>query len=444
MSTTLDFDLKKAPPELFEHGRWDVLTQMIIHTNERNRCWPTVRRIGLRASKSLETVNEAKKWLKSVGAIIDVPFDQRVGKELGIPKRQCVYEVTGIIKIDEKEYPYLYLEKVDHGDVEDVTPSETSSVDPEGDVTPSETNDVTPSRISEGVTKVYIRENTSDLGKGIQREDSPKPAVASSADADSDNSEGVKGESGPSTVVSPGLALAPLENPYTWIVSSAVGTLAHIAKQAKGRPLCKASLPHRSELAAPIGLREPCPDCNAHYRIAIAPAPPRLPRVTQDHMRPIEAWRGELESTLPRAFDVGAFARVSKEWYEAGVTPDDMRCAACLFKAWIAAHPGAPVVNWQVKVMRGVIDGALVLCKVGITDADMTQYVKEQKEDSFWSGKSVSFDYVTKNLPTWKAEKAPPAVKQDMMIDPETGHPITVIAFKKRQQLMEAYYGRKS
>lgn len=154
MSTTLDFDLKKAPPELFEHGRWDVLTQMIIHTNERNRCWPTVRRIGTRASKSLETVNEAKKWLKSVGAIVDVPFDQRIGKELDIPKRQCVYEVTGIIKIAEKEYPYLYLEKVDHGDIEDVTPSET--------------NDVTPSRISEGVTKVYIRENTSNLERSIQ------------------------------------------------------------------------------------------------------------------------------------------------------------------------------------------------------------------------------------------------------------------------------------
>jgi hypothetical protein len=65
--------------------------------------------------------------------------------------------------------------------------------------------------------------------------------------------------------------LPPLEKPYQWIVSSALGTLAHVAISANGRTLCKSSLPHRSSLNAPIGPREICPDCQTLYDKALHP-----------------------------------------------------------------------------------------------------------------------------------------------------------------------------
>jgi hypothetical protein len=103
------------------------------------------------------------EYFKEVGAIIDIPFDQRLGKELKIPKRQCVYELTGIITVDGKEFPYLYIERLDNGDEEDVSLGVTS--------------DVTPSRISEGVTKVFKESKSMGIQESPHTNSSlPQPA----------------------------------------------------------------------------------------------------------------------------------------------------------------------------------------------------------------------------------------------------------------------------
>lgn len=170
-------------------------------------------------------------------------------------------------------------------------------------------------------------------------------------------------------------------------------------------------------------------------------------RSTQDHMLPIEAWCLELNGSLPTTFKMGAFARVSKEWHASGITPDNMTCAAQLFKAWLAAHPGAPVVNWQVNAMRGVIDGALALCRMGIVPNDVTAFVKEQKSQEFWKGKVVSFDYVKNNLPTWKIERSPTeSPAPDLVDDPDNPGvkiPRSKLAARERnKKLIEAEYGK--
>jgi hypothetical protein len=65
--------------------------------------------------------------------------------------------------------------------------------------------------------------------------------------------------------------LPSLGKGYQWVVSSAVGTSAHIARSVKGHVLCAASVRHRESLTAPIGQRPPCAECQAAYEKALKP-----------------------------------------------------------------------------------------------------------------------------------------------------------------------------
>lgn len=109
MSGTLHYELKKAPPELFEHGRWTVLTFLILHGNIRNRCWPSMRYLSERLGMSLPYVTKAKQWLIEHGAMELVSYSQRVGKEREEPKRQHIYQLTGILHFGQMIIHYLYI-----------------------------------------------------------------------------------------------------------------------------------------------------------------------------------------------------------------------------------------------------------------------------------------------------------------------------------------------
>jgi len=100
-------------------------------------------------------------------------------------------------------------------------------------------------------------------------------------------------------------------------------------------------------------------------------------------MVPIQTWCNELKALVPQAFDIGKFSRVSQEWQRKGVTEDQMRGSAVLFKAWIEAHPGQPVIGWQVAQMRGIIDSALDLFGKGYSPNDVKEFVKLKKRDEF-------------------------------------------------------------
>lgn len=129
------------------------------------------------------------------------------------------------------------------------------------------------------------------------------------------------------------------------------------------------------------------------------------PRPTQPHMLPIEAWYLRLKATAPPTFKFSTYSRYSKELHDAGETVESMDCAAQLVEAWIAAHRGAIVLRWQIDALRPMVDGALALCRMGIMPDDIERYVKEKKRtDKFFAGQAVSFDYVIKNIPTWKIE----------------------------------------
>lgn len=98
MTTTLDFALKENF-EIVAGDRWNVLTVLIVHTNRRNRCWPSSKTIArLATNGNPNRAVEARKWLLSHGAMVLVPYEKRFGEdETGLPKRQFIYELTGKI-----------------------------------------------------------------------------------------------------------------------------------------------------------------------------------------------------------------------------------------------------------------------------------------------------------------------------------------------------------
>ena len=109
MTTTLNFDLKKIFEELSKEYRWNVLTVLILHANRRNRTWVSMSTITTLATNgNRNKASKAKKWLQEHDAFILVPFDKRFEEETKLPPRLHIYELTGIIKMDDNEYPYLY------------------------------------------------------------------------------------------------------------------------------------------------------------------------------------------------------------------------------------------------------------------------------------------------------------------------------------------------
>lgn len=122
MSTTIDYDIKRAMRFLSKDCRWNVLTVLMLHANERNRCWPSMDTIQEMATGgSRRKATRAKQWLQKHGAFEIVPFDKRVGDETKLQPRQHIYQMTGVIKScnDSKcecgatgeIFHYLYLGK---------------------------------------------------------------------------------------------------------------------------------------------------------------------------------------------------------------------------------------------------------------------------------------------------------------------------------------------
>jgi len=241
----------------------------------------------------------------------------------------------------------------------------------------------------------------------------------------------------PPVAATPLVEFPPAPEKTRWIYPLD-GERAHLVREANQPTVTFCGirpLPSYGGMQSEANPQQPCPIC-------LEKAMDR----TQDHMRPIEAWRLALEKYVPKTFSVGAFSRFSKELFQAGITSDEMRSAGLLFKAWLEAHPAIPVVNWQIQIMRGVINAALVLHHEGITPAEMMVYVKGKKGEDYWKGQTVSFDYVAKNITTWKVERVPDR-KSNLIPDPrDPKRMMTPGELRKREAEeanYEAKYGRK-
>lgn len=131
MPTTLDFNFRNAMHYLRDSGRLNVLVALMLHTNVRNRCWPSMRLLCKETGFAMAAVTEAKKWLEEHGAIEIVKYEHRVADEKAeVNHLQHVYQLTGILKIDGKTYHYLYVSQSETS-ASETSQSETSASETE-------------------------------------------------------------------------------------------------------------------------------------------------------------------------------------------------------------------------------------------------------------------------------------------------------------------------
>jgi len=107
--TTLHWQMRNYAQELRQDGRLAVLLMLTMHANLRLRCWPSVDLLATETGWALASITAAKKWLIEHNAMILVPFNKRIDEETKLPIRQHVYQLTGVIDIDGKTWPYLYM-----------------------------------------------------------------------------------------------------------------------------------------------------------------------------------------------------------------------------------------------------------------------------------------------------------------------------------------------
>lgn len=107
--TTLNWDMRDILHELRPDGRLAVLIVLILRSNIRLRCWPSTDLIVSDTGWSVDSVVDARKWLEKHKAVVLVPYSKRVDEEEKLPRRQIIYQLTGVIQINDRVVPYLFL-----------------------------------------------------------------------------------------------------------------------------------------------------------------------------------------------------------------------------------------------------------------------------------------------------------------------------------------------
>jgi hypothetical protein len=90
-------------------ARLYVLLILILHCNNRLRCWPSTKTLCKETGFNSPSVVEARDWLLARKAIILVPHDKREGEEKELPVRQFVYQLTGAMATSQGIQPYLVM-----------------------------------------------------------------------------------------------------------------------------------------------------------------------------------------------------------------------------------------------------------------------------------------------------------------------------------------------
>lgn len=108
MSGVLDFQIRDYMREIYPENRWGLLTVLMLHSNIRNRCWPSMKTLAYEMQLSPNKVSAAKRWLLEHKAITLVQYKLRIDEEKRCGPRQHVYQLTGTIMLDGQSVPYLY------------------------------------------------------------------------------------------------------------------------------------------------------------------------------------------------------------------------------------------------------------------------------------------------------------------------------------------------
>lgn len=150
---SISFQLKEAMHLLCQDDRWNVLTVLMLHSNIRNRCWPSmdiITAMGCNGNRARAT--RAKKWLVKHQALELVPAAQRHTDEKHLPPRQHVYQLTGVIQAcndaecdcghDGRTYYYFNVQDLKSFDGETIKNSTVENFDGETRSNPKASNPI--------------------------------------------------------------------------------------------------------------------------------------------------------------------------------------------------------------------------------------------------------------------------------------------------------------
>lgn len=93
----------------FKDSRLPVFVSIFLHKNTRNRSWPSNDLIADETGLSSAPISAAIGWMIEQHVVVLVPFDKRVGLELKLSNRKNIYQLTGVVLVDEEYYPYMNL-----------------------------------------------------------------------------------------------------------------------------------------------------------------------------------------------------------------------------------------------------------------------------------------------------------------------------------------------
>ena len=104
-----NWKLRENLKHLKLHGMLNVLTCLMLHCDNTLRCWPLKTTIQQETGFGSVSVTDAIKGLQDMKAIILVPPDKRVGQQKNLPDTRHVYQLTGVLVIEDKASEYLHL-----------------------------------------------------------------------------------------------------------------------------------------------------------------------------------------------------------------------------------------------------------------------------------------------------------------------------------------------
>lgn len=93
----------------FKDSRLSVFISIFLHKNTRNRSWPSNELIATETGLSSAPISAAIAWLIERHVVVLVPFDKRVGLELKLSNRKNIYQLTGVVLVNEEYHPYMNL-----------------------------------------------------------------------------------------------------------------------------------------------------------------------------------------------------------------------------------------------------------------------------------------------------------------------------------------------
>lgn len=155
-------------------GRLLVLMSIYLHKNIRYRSWPSYETIMQETGLSRPSVADSIKWLKAVGALVAVPYRKRLGDEQKLAPRKAVYQITGILEIEGKTVPYLYLSEESLAEIEqEVRDIFNSSIGELSIVQEMNVNDVDSKYVQKTPRSKYKKDSAPQ--NGARKTSEPKP-----------------------------------------------------------------------------------------------------------------------------------------------------------------------------------------------------------------------------------------------------------------------------